>query len=198
MITAVAGRFLRRVLVLGALCVCAVAFLVQDACILAEPSGALPRLPEARPTIVHASLVPRTSAVLTRFPAAFEIPVELTDPTATIAYALFIDYNPFTNDGLVQGPLHSDREPNAPGGRRVLTIGATQPPDLDRCHVIEVVVALRFSSENDSKGVHTPAEPGGDIATWIFSPNGDLAGCPSVDAGFFPPSDAEAGEGGVQ
>ena len=64
--------------------------------------------------------------------------------------------------------------------------------------MIEVVIALRFSSENDSKGVHTPAEPGGDIATWFFSPNGDLAGCPSLDAGIDASFDADAREGGVQ
>lgn len=193
-----ARRILSRVPVLAALCVCGVVIVAQDACVLAEPSGDLPRLPDSRPTILHASLVPSASAVLSRFPSSFVVPVELADPTATLGYAAFIDYNPFTNAGLVQGPSHSDREPNAPGRTRILTVAVPAPPDIDRCHVIEIVVALRFSSENDSKGVHTPAEPGGDIATWFYSPNGDLAGCPTLDAGIDAAVDADAAEGGIQ
>ena len=47
------------------------------------------------------------------------------------------------------------------------------------------------SSETDPKNAHTPAEPGGDIATWFYNPNGDLGGCPALDAGI----DAPIGRG---
>jgi len=177
----------------------AVVVAAQDACVIAEPSGELPRLPESRPTILHSSVVPREGAVLTRFPSVFILPVELTDPTVDFSYAAFIDYNSSTGAGLVLGPTDSVFEAaNAGGGRtRILTVPIPDPLD-DRCHVIEVVVALRLI--NDPRFAHAPAPPGGDIATWYYNPNGDVGGCPSLDAGFDAPSDADAdaGESGAQ
>jgi hypothetical protein len=64
-------------------------------------------------------------------------------------------------------------------------------PTLDRCHVVEIVVALRLNSVKDPKNAHTPDDPGGDSVTWFFSPSGDFAGCPVLDAGITPlPPDA--------
>ena len=173
----------------------------QDGCILAQPSGELSRLPETRPTILHASTVPSETSVLTRWPQTFIVPVELTDPTVRIAYAAFIDFDSLNNDGL-QGPaVHSDfEEANTVGRTRTLTVAITEP-DPGRCHRIEIVVALRLTSESDAKNAHTPAEPGGDISTWFYNPGGDLNGCPALDAGIDASPDADAGdasEGGTQ
>jgi len=64
---------------------------------------------------------------------------------------------------------------------------------------VEVVVALRLSSQVDARNSHTPAEPGGDIATWFYNPSGDLNGCPALDAGIDAALDAgDASEGGTQ
>ena len=191
-------RILVRVPIVGALCACAAVIFGQDACVLAEPSGALRTLPDFRPTIVHSSLVPPTSAVITSFPSAFIVEVELVDPTVDVAYATFIDYNPFTGEGLVESPGSSSHEPNASGRTRLITIAINEPLELDRCHVIEIVVALRLAGVDDPKHVHTPDAPGGDIATWFYNPNGDLKGCPSLDGGVDAPSDGDSGEGGVQ
>ena len=60
--------------------------------------------------------------------------------------------------------------------------------------MIEVVVALRFAGQ-DGIGAHAPLEPGGDIVTWFYSPSGDLAGCPVLDAGIEPIA-PDAGDGG--
>lgn len=188
-----------RLATAAVLIACTAVLVVEDACVIAEPPGELPRIPESRPTILHASVVPTTSAVLTRFPAVFIVPVELSDPTVDFSYAAFIDYNPLTGDGLVVPPDRSRFEAsNAGGGRtRILTILIPEPAELDRCHVIEVIVALRLG-ENDPKNAHTPLPPGGDIATWFYNPNGDLGGCPSLDAGIDAPSDGDAAESGPQ
>jgi hypothetical protein len=172
----------------------------QEACVLAQPSGDVPRLPASRPTIVHPSLVPPTSAVLTRFPDVFKVPVELVDATVAFQYAVFVDYNPLTGEGLVDGPRTSlfDLENADPDKRtRLLEISFPAPAELGRCHVIEVVVGLRLGT-NDPKNVHTPDEPGGDIATWFYNPSGDLGGCPTFDAGIDARPDGDPGEGGTE
>jgi hypothetical protein len=200
-------RILTALPVVAVVGVCATTFLVQDACILAQPSGELPRIPESRPTIVRASVVPSTTAVLTTFPSTFIVPVELADPSVEFVYATFIDYNPLTGDGLVEEPRHSvfeasNNSSNTVGRTRTLTVLFPKPPEPDRCHTIEVVVALHLASDADLTGDpklrHTPLAPGGDIATWFYNPNGDLAGCPSLDAGIDASADADAGEGGAQ
>jgi hypothetical protein len=145
----------------------------------------LPRLPIVRPTIVRGSVVPSPGAVLGTFPDKFIVPVELADPTQAFQWSAFVDYDPFANIGLV---THDDSvfEPASANGRiRVLDkIVIPKPADLDRCHVIEVVVALRLLNDNtDPKSAHTPAEPGGDSVLWFYSPSGDLRGCPVLDAG---------------
>jgi hypothetical protein len=177
---------------------CTTVLFAQDGCILAEPSGALPRIPETRPTILHASTVPSETSVVTRWPQTFIVPVELTDPTVRIVYAAFIDFDPLTGDGLVGSPIHSDFEQaNTVGRTRTLTV-AIPEPDLGRCHKIEIVVALRLASEFDGKNSHTPDEPGGDISTWFYNPSGDLGGCPALDAGIdASPDAADASEGGT-
>jgi hypothetical protein len=204
-------RFGRRILsavpAVAVVGVCAATLLVQDACILAQPSGELPRIPESRPTIVRASVVPSTSAVLSQWPGTFLVPVELADPNADFVYAAFIDYNPYTGDGLVEEPRHSvyevsNNSSNTVGRTRTVTIVIQDPPEPDRCHTIEVVVALHLASDTDLTGNlklrHTPLAPGGDSITWFYNPNGDLGGCPTLDAGIDAGRDADASDGGVQ
>jgi hypothetical protein len=194
------GLSMRRVCGAATFAACASMFVGQDACVLAASSGDLQRLPESRPTIVHAQLVPTTSAVLTQFPRTFIVPVELADPTVPIVYAAFVDYNPFTGEGLVLQPRRSVFEAgNTKGRTRILEVAIPDPDiELDRCHVIEIIVALRLKAETDPKNAHTPEEPGGDVATWFYNPNGDLGGCPSLDGGIDAPVDADAAEGGPQ
>lgn len=170
------------------------------ACVIADPPSDLPRLPETRPTILRGSVVPTASAVLGRWPDKFTVPVELADPRATIWYSAFVDYNPATGEGIEgASPTPSEFEPGSEqtkGRVRTLEIPITTP-SLDRCHVIEVVVALRFKATTDPKNAHTPDEPGGDSVTWFFSPSGDLAGCPVLDAGIEPVVGDAGGEGGT-
>lgn len=172
--------------------------MVLGACIIAQSSGDVPRLPETRPTIVHPEVVPPTGGILTRWPPFFIVPVELSDPTAPFAYGVFVDYNPLTGAGRIAGEdlVPYDQQSLA---TRVRTLEIAIPQDLartsDRCHVIEVVVALRFNATTDTKNAHTPASPpGGDSVSWIYNPGGDPSGCPRLDAGIEASlADAEGG-----
>jgi hypothetical protein len=168
------------------------------ACIIADPPSDLPVLPETRPTIMRGSVVPPASAVLGRWPAAgrFTVPVELVDPRVDIWWSAFVDYNPATGEGRVE-TSKSTYEPRSTQGRiRTLDVVISEPL-ADGCHVVEVVVALRFESDKQGEFAHTPEEPGGDSVTWFFSPTGDLSGCPVLDAGLTPlVGDAEAEGGG--
>lgn len=160
--------------------------LALGACVIAQSSGDVPRLPETRPTIVHPEVVPPTGGILTRWPAFFTVPVELSDPTAPFAYAVFVDYNPLTGAGRVFGENNIPYDQQSLATRiRTLEIPIPQElaPSAERCHVIEVVVALRFNADNEPKNAHTPAAPGGDSVTWIYNPGGDPSGCPRLDAG---------------
>lgn len=163
--------------------------LSADACIIADPPTDLPQLPLFRPVIVRDSVVPTASAVLGTWPAGdrFIVPVELVDPRVTFQYSTFVDFNPITGDGLDTRPTLVPPIPSQASDRiRVIEVPITKP-SLDECHVVEVIVALQFASNpnqiSDGRGAHTPSSPGGDSVMWFFSPGGDLAGCPVVDAG---------------
>lgn len=168
-------------------------------CIIAEPPTDPPRLPLARPTIVHGSVVPPASGVLGRFPDKFIVPVELFDPTVTFEWAAWIDFNPATGEGLDSFSTSEFEQSNVDGRVRTLEI-QMRPPTDDRCHVIEVVVALRLAGQQGT-GAHAALDPGGDIVTWFYNPSGSLEGCPTLDAGIVPgPLDAspEASDGAIQ
>lgn len=165
--------------------------LTTDGCVIADPPTDLPRLAEMRPTIVRASVVPSMSGVIGRWPDAFYVPVEVSDPLVNIRWATFIDYDPVTGDGYVtEGTSPPDQSP-ADGRVRMLRIEIPDPGDQG-CHVVEIVVALNLDT-SDTKRAHTPQAPGGDIAMWLFNLSGDFAGCPIRDAGLVPVADAEAG-----
>ncbi len=156
-------------------------------CIVADPPSDFPRLPERRPTILRASVVPSASAILGTWPAKFIVPVEVSDPTMSIAWASFVDYNPFTGEGFDNTDI-SPGNAATNGSVRVLEIPISQP-SLERCHVVEIVVALRLNTSSPQT-THSPEPPGGDIVSWIYSPGGDLAGCPTLDAGVVVGTDA--------
>ena len=186
--TARSGRTLRLV---GAAFALVATSLLVDACVIADPPTPLPQVPDGPPTILHSSVVPSTSSVLATWPTTFIVPVQLSNPRADVAWASFVDFNPVTGEGFDNSQV-SRWEPTQ-NGIRVLEIPITMP-SLDRCHVVEIVVALRLNTSS-TQTAHTPEPPGGDIVTWFFSPFGDLAGCPVLDAGLLPLVDAGAGDG---
>jgi hypothetical protein len=178
---------------------CATIALLVDACVIADPVTDLPQFPDRRPTILRSSVVPSASAVLGRWPGKFIVPVDLIDPRQTFFYSSFVDYDPINGAGF-KNTFPSDFEPGSgttQGSVRTIDVPIEDPPSPDRCHIVEIIVALRFVSTRDTKGLHTPDEPGGDSVSWIYNPTGDLSGCPLVDAGLVPISigDADA-EGG--
>ena len=154
------------------------------ACIIADPPTDFPQPVQHRPTILRDRSVPPTSSVLGVFPSSFLIEVE-ADPNATVSWHLFIDYNPFTGDGLVGRDVAAPDNPNAPdAGVRQISLVPTEltSPDLGRCHVIEAMVALGFQSD-EGRFAHAFDSHGGDSVVWFYSPTGDLSGCPVYDAG---------------
>jgi hypothetical protein len=177
----------------------ALALSPTSACLLVDPGGDLPTIPRRRPFIVQGDVVPAASTVLGTFPEKLIVPVELADPTSDFEYSAFLDYNPLTGQTLLLRDRATFDRTNVSSGVRTLELSLTPPSDLDRCHTIEVVVALRLSG-GFGVGAHTPAEPGGDSITWFYNPNGGLAGCPSLDAGvdaaaFAPPASGAPGAG---
>jgi hypothetical protein len=168
-------------------------------CIIAEPPTDPPRLPPSRPTIVRGDVIPSASQVLGRLPPKFIVPVELFDPTVTFEWALWVDFNPATGAGLEFFGTSEFEQANTVGRVRSIEASFGLPPDDDRCHVIEVIVALRFAGQQGT-GAHAPLDPGGDVVTWFYNPSGDLSGCPVLDAGLepLPPdSGADAADGAI-
>lgn len=187
------GRHRRIVATLGLLAPSA----LLAACILGEPTADAPRLPQTRPTIVRGSVVPSPQAVLGSWPTSFVVPVELTDPTVSFEWAAFVDFNARSNEGLLLAGTSAFEAANQTSRQRVLEIPIPAPPDTDRCHVVEVVVALALETLDNPTTAHTPRPPGGDSVTWFYSPNGDLAGCPVLDAGIEASVVDDGGEGGA-
>jgi len=167
----------------------AVGAAVIGACVIAEPPTDLPTIVEQPPTVARAGVVPSPTVVLTRWPETFIVPVRLTDPKTTLVYSYFIDYNAATGDGYIQTIESRFEIGSTPGGQRLLEIPIPEPPPPDRCHTIEVVVALNLNT-SDGRNAHTPLPPGGDSVSWFYSPGGDLAGCPGLAANINP--DAQA------
>lgn len=190
------ARFERGLRALAGGTLLALAALIVGACVIADPPTELPRSPDRRPIIVRGSVVPSTTSVLGTWPSLFIVPVELSNPLSPLQWATFVDYNPVTFDGFDQNGVSPYEAQTTRENIRMLELPISKPPS-DRCHVVEVVVALNLNT-TDIQNVHTPLPPGGDSVSWFYSPSGDLAGCPVLDAGLEPiEADAEAGaEGG--
>jgi hypothetical protein len=158
------------------------------ACVIA-PTGDLPQLPEMPPRIIHASVVPSNSSVLADLPPKFVVPVELANPNITFQYAFFVDFvaSGLAGNGLIGTVRSSAYElgSHTEGRTRKVEIEITadlrKDPRLagDRCHRIEVVVALGLNEKTNARTAHAPPEPGGDVVGWFYNPNGGL-GCPSL------------------
>jgi hypothetical protein len=159
--------------------------LAVTSCIIAEPGTDPPKPPVTRPHIVRPSVVPAAGPVLGQWPAKFDVPVELSDPTLPFGYVMFIDYDSSTDNGITVacGVNSFEAATLTNGGLRLLEIALPPPPDLDRCHVVEVLVALQIVCNQDSNAAHSPPEPGGDSVTWTYNPTGGVDGCPTLDAG---------------
>jgi hypothetical protein len=168
-----------------------IAALVVGACVIADPPTELPREPTRRPTILRSSVVPSTTAVLASWPSLFIVPVEISNPLSTIEWATFIDYNPATGDGFKQAGDSTYESRTTNGNIRTLELPIAMPTS-DSCHLVEVIVGLDLIT-TDGRNAHTPQAPGGDSVSWFYSPSGDLAGCPVLDAGLSRVPDAEAG-----
>jgi hypothetical protein len=187
----------RRVGIASALVAIGAAAILVNACVIADPPTDLPRLPDKRATIVRASVVPSTTSVLGSWPTKVIIPVELSDSRATLKWAAFVDYNPATGEGY-DSKGESNEATSTNGNIRTLEIPITTPSS-DRCHIVEVIVALNLNlNTTDSRTLHTPEPPGGDSVSWFYSPSGDLAGCPVLDAGLNPRVDSDAEAGAVE
>ena len=78
--------------------------------------------------------------------------------------------------------------PSAPG-EPVKCVGLPKPEDEAE------VVALNIDIARGANVAHSPVDPGGDSVTWFYSPTGDLAGCPVLDAGSDASRSDDAGAG---
>lgn len=168
--------------------------MIPAACVIADPPTDLPQLGELRPRIVRESVVPSMSSVIGQWPGTFIIPVELSNPLSDLEWAAFMDYNPASSSGFLDNGAVDKSA--ADGGIRTVRVDLKPPPD-NGCHIVEIVVALKWEGQKTTQSLHNPPPPGGDSATWVFNLSGDLAGCPVRDAGLTPlidgSADAEAG-----
>src|SRR5262249_36221704 len=110
------------------------------------------------------------------WPREFILPVDV-DPRASFFWRAFLDFDPRSRviyngspDPITPDPASED------GGIRTLAIALAPPKDIEACHTLEIVVAIKFDE------THTPSAPGGDTVVWFYSPTGDLSGCPVLDA----------------
>ncbi len=158
------------------------------ACIIADPSTDFPLPPDRRPTIIRDHAVPPTSRVLGDLPPNFTFLIDVeADPTKTVYWHLFVDYDDFHQNGPPAGLVgrdKSDPQIGADAGVRQIALQPDIPfaPDPGRCHVIEALVALSFQFDVGAQA-HAFKPPGGDSIVWFYSPTGDLSGCPVFDAG---------------
>jgi hypothetical protein len=174
---------------------------VGAACIIADPPIDLPRPSPRRPTILRDQAVPPTTSVLGFFPDQFVVPVE-ADPSATLEWHLFIDYDPLRPPDLPDG---EDQVAPSDGARRdVVATVNNRSVKVGSCHVIEVLVAAcegpdpqrgcGFEAVGQSGG-HSFNAIGGDSIVWFYDPTGDPSGCPTLDAGLdgaFPDAASDA------
>ena len=158
-----------------------VACAIGTACIIAEPPTNLPVPQTRRPTIVRDRVEPPASGVLGVFPTDGFIVFVDVDPTTGFDWRIFVDYDPLNPSSSLKNADRVPPDPGASEGGLVRVTMAVSPPSLDQCHVIEALVGT-FANTNDQ---HTfdDANGGGDSISWIYSPSGDLRGCPIVDAG---------------
>jgi hypothetical protein len=155
-------------------------------CIIADPAPQLLSPPPPSPRILRDQVQPPASAILGAFPDTFTVPVLVGSADQTFVAHLYIDFN---EDG--QGGGFADLETSGPdttdaGNVRYIALTNSQeiPVDPSRCHRIEALVATSFVGRDGFDG-HATLDPYADSVVWWYSPNGDLRGCPTYDAGSF-------------
>jgi hypothetical protein len=169
-----------------------VALVGPGACITAPPPD-LPEVPLQGPQIIQNAVRPPTNAYLTALPAdgGFIVPVRVSSAAPTIAYAVYVDFDPSANvggSGLVVNNLITTV---LDGGIAFLSF-QLRPSDIpvgmdpNACHVIQLFVASSFDSAR-----HVPTNSlGSDSVTWFYAPGGPGT-CDQFDAGDgAPPPDA--------
>jgi hypothetical protein len=156
-------------------------------CIIADPAPQLISPPPPSPRILRDQVQPPASAILGAFPDTFTVPVLVGSADQTFVAHLYIDFN---EDGLGGGfaEQKTSGPQTTPDSSNVRYIALTNsqgaPVDLSRCHRIEALVATSFVGRDGFDG-HTPLDPYADSVVWWYSPNGDLRGCPTYDAGLY-------------
>jgi hypothetical protein len=154
---------------------------VVGACIVADPPPSIPPPSPHHPSILHGSVVPPPTKIITQSQGniSLVVPVELTDPTSAFEWHLFKDFDPVSNPLPFAG-ARLDGDPTAvDAGVRFIDFSfpGDDPALPTKCHVLEFIVALAFSPESP----HTPDAYGGDSVVWFYNPSGDPAGCPATD-----------------
>lgn len=184
-------RRARGALVATAACASVLAMLVVSgpACITTSPPE-LPAVPPRGPRILADGIDP-PSFILLQLPpdGAFQVPVEVSDPTRVILGRVFIDYYPAANGGQnatqPTGPTVSV-PPALDGGVTLVSFQLTndQLGDPSACHVIQFFVADSFAAV--PMPTHAPGDSlGADSVTWFYTPGGPGV-CNVYDAGVYP------------
>ena len=155
------------------------------ACILADPPAAIDPPIHRRPMILRETVNPTPTRILRSWPTQFLFYVD-ADPTLTVAWEVFFDYDRTTHNQVSIPSGQSDPSNDDAGVRPIVV--ERGPPDATQCHTFEIVVAYGFVDD------HVPDNRGGDSVLWFYTPTGDLTTCPIFDASVLDASeDADAG-----
>jgi hypothetical protein len=160
------------------------------ACVIIEPPSQLPGLPSFRPTILHASVVPKPQQVLLSLDE-FVLTIETLKTNQSFEWNWFVDYpNGVSGNTVSVRPTDDQTTHIVQFNLRELTL------DPNTCHLIEFIVGFRLdghsaSSENPEDNPRDAKN--GDIVSWFYNPDGRLEGCPSYRGPDAAADDAEAG-----
>ncbi len=151
------------------------ALLATASCILLDDPADLPSPPTRRPTILSATPAP---GVIGEVPTkAFQVQVEIPDPTQSVTYLAILDFNtpsarPLTAQNIIGSPTAPD----------IATAEFSVPPTRVNdglCHNIHFLVTL--SQTFTGSAVADPSLS--DTADWFYAPGGNLGGCSVYDGG---------------
>lgn len=159
-----------------------------------------PRVPAVGPVIIQNAVRPAANEYLTELPDSFRVPVRAFNPNAPITCAVFVDFDPGSdNSQFAKGTAAVCPEtlPALDGGPTILdfSLSATSlGPDPNACHTIQCFVE---DFPLNPKFLHVPGDSlGSDSVVWEYSPNGPGA-CDQFDAGDGAFPSADASDGGV-
>jgi hypothetical protein len=149
-------------------------------CVLLDPVPELPKLPASAPRIEKELLDPR-QGVRHEMPDHFVVPIRRLDPTQTLYWKLFVDWDPDRRDP----PIDSDKIDGSPDGLNLIVVTAhlNGAVETTRMHTFEFVVAPDLLDTRISDPNLT------DSVQWTYDPTPEM---PPFDAAVL-----EAGEGGA-